>query len=37
MKVIRGKVEERYADRIADMYEAGGKEIFNEKNMEALN
>ena len=37
MKVIRGKVEERYADRIADMYEAGGKEIINDKNMEALN
>ena len=36
MKVIRGKVEERYADRIADMYEAGGKDIINEKNMEAL-
>ena len=36
MKVIRGKVEERYADRIAGMYEAGGKEIINEKNIEAL-
>ena len=36
MKVIRGKVEERYVDRIAGMYEAGGKEIINEKNIEAL-
>lgn len=36
MKVIRGKVEERYADRIVALYEAGGKEIFSAGNMEAL-
>lgn len=37
MKVIRGKVEERYADRIAAMYETGGKEIVNQLNIDALN
>lgn len=36
MKVVRGKVEERYADRIADMYGTGGKEIINQKNIDAL-
>ncbi len=36
MKVIRAKVEERYADRITYMYEAGGKEIVNENNITAL-
>ena len=36
MKVIRGKVEERYADRITTLYESGGKEIINEKNIEAI-
>ncbi len=36
MKVIRGKVEERYADRIAKLYEAGGKDIISNENIEAL-
>lgn len=36
MKIIRGKVEERYADRIAKLYEAGGKEIMNQDNIDAL-
>jgi long-chain acyl-CoA synthetase len=36
MKVIRGKVEERYADRIVKLYEAGAKEIINEENIGAL-
>ncbi|MDO9153626.1 MAG: hypothetical protein Q7U47_07965 [Paludibacter sp.] len=35
-KVIRGKVAARYADRITGIYETGGKEIVNEKNIEAL-
>ena len=36
MKVIRGKVEERYADRIAALYESNGKEIVNQANIDAL-
>lgn len=36
MKIIRGKVEERYADRIELLYTNGGKEIFHEANLEAL-
>jgi len=36
MKVIRGKVEERFADRIAKLYDAGGKDIINNENIEAL-
>ena len=36
MKVIRGKVEERYADRIAALYESNGKEIANQANIDAL-
>lgn len=36
MKVIRGKVEERYADRIAKLYETGGKDIISNENIEAL-
>lgn len=36
MKVIRGKVEERYADRITALYEPNGKEINNQANREAL-
>lgn len=36
MKIIRGKVEERYADRIAKLYEAGGKEILHQDNIDAL-
>ncbi len=36
MKIIRGKVEERYADRIEKLYVNGGKEIINQENIEAL-
>jgi long-chain acyl-CoA synthetase len=36
MKIIRGKVEERYADRIEKLYVNGGKEITNQENIEAL-
>lgn len=36
MKVIRGKVEERYADRIALLYEPAGKDVVNKANIEAI-
>lgn len=36
MKIIRPKVEERFAQRIEKLYEAGGKEIVNNENIEAL-
>ncbi len=36
MKIIRGKVEERYADRIEKLYVNGGKEIINPENIHAL-
>lgn len=36
MKVIRGKVEERYARRIAALYESNGKDILNQDNIDAL-
>lgn len=36
MKIMRGKVEERYADRIVKLYEAGAKEIVNQENIDAL-
>ena len=36
MKIIRGKVEERYADRIEKLYVNGGKEIINPENIDAL-
>jgi len=35
MKIVRGKVEERYAGRIAGLY-ANGKEIINQDNIDAL-
>jgi long-chain acyl-CoA synthetase len=37
MKIIRGKVTEHYANRIAKLYESGGKEIINQDNINALN
>jgi len=37
MKIIRGKVTEHYANRIAKLYESGGKEIINQDNIDALN
>jgi long-chain acyl-CoA synthetase len=36
MKIVRGKVEEYYADRIEYAYTLEGKELMNEKNMAAL-
>ena len=36
MKIVRGRVEERYADRIKYAYTAEGKELVNEKNMASL-
>ena len=34
MKMVRGKIEKFYADRIEFLYSAEGKQIFNEKNLE---
>lgn len=36
MKIVRGKVEEHYAGRIAALYAAGAKDIINQENIEAL-
>ena len=36
MKIVRGKVEKRYADRIDYAYTAEGKELTNEKNLESI-
>ena len=36
MKIVRGKVEEYYADRIEYAYTIEGKELFNEKNIASL-
>jgi long-chain acyl-CoA synthetase len=36
MKIMRGKVEERYADRIEALYASGAKEIANKENVEAI-
>ena len=36
MKIVRGRVEERYADRIEYAYTPEGKELFNEKNIASL-
>ena len=36
MKIVRGKVEKAYADRIEHMYTPDGKNIFNEMNMKSL-
>ena len=37
MKVMRGKVEERYAERIEALYATGAKNIDNSENIESLN
>ena len=37
MKVVRGKVEKYFEDRINYAYTEEGKNLFNEKNMAALN
>ena len=36
MKIVRGRVEERYAGRIEYAYTAEGKELMNEKNIASL-
>lgn len=36
MKIMRGKVEERYAERIDGLYASGAKSIVNEENIQAL-
>ena len=36
MKIVRGRVEERYADRIEYAYTVEGKELVNERNMASL-
>ena len=36
MKIVRRKVEEHYADRIAYAYTAEGKQLLNEKNIASL-
>ena len=36
MKIVRRKVEEHYADRIAYAYTAEGKQLANEKNLASL-
>jgi len=36
MKMVRGKIEERYKDRLAFLYTPAGKNIVNDKNIEAL-
>ena len=36
MKIVRGRVEERYADRIEYAYTAEGKELMNERNIASL-
>ena len=36
MKIMRGKVEERYAARIENLYTSGGKNIDNPENIAAL-
>lgn len=36
MKIVRGKVEKYYEDRIEYAYTADGKDLFNPKNMDAL-
>ena len=36
MKIVRGRVEERYADRIEYAYSAEGKELVNERNIASL-
>ena len=36
MKIVRGKVEEYYADRIEYAYTTEGKELMNEKNLASL-
>ena len=36
MKIVRGKVEKRWADRIDYAYTPEGKELFNPMNLESI-
>ncbi len=36
MKMVRGKIEKFYAERINFLFSAEGKQIFNEKNLDSL-
>ena len=36
MKIVRGKVEKAYADRIEYAYTADGRNILNEKNIASI-
>ena len=36
MKIVRGKVEERYADRLEYVYTPEGKKATNPKTLEAI-
>ena len=36
MKIVRGKIEKAYADRIESLYTPEGKSFLNEKNLESL-
>ena len=36
MKMVRGKIEKFYSDRIDYLYSSEGKQIFNAKNLEAI-
>ena len=36
MKMVRGKIEKAYADRIAYMYTPEGKQLLNQQNIDAL-
>jgi long-chain acyl-CoA synthetase len=36
MKMVRGKIEKAYADRIKYMYTSEGKQLLNQQNIDAL-
>ena len=36
LKIVRGKIEEKYKDRLAYLYTSEGKNIINKKNLESL-
>ena len=36
MKIVRGKIEKAYADRIEALYTPEGKSCLNEKNLDSL-
>ena len=36
MKIVRGKIEKAYADRIESLYTPEGKSVLNEKNLDSL-